>query len=144
VADNVEVNLAVGTAIMATDEIAAVHFERVKITQGADGANDGDVSSSNPLHTRESGSASAVLANVNDSAASVQLLAANAARRGALFFNDSAEVLYLKFGTTASATDFTLKLMAGQSWSLPAPLYTGRIDGIWDADSAGACRITEW
>ena len=36
-------------ALVATDEIAGIHFARSKITLGAAGANDGDVSASNPM-----------------------------------------------------------------------------------------------
>ena len=34
---------------IATDEIAGVHYQRIKLIQGADGVNAGDVSSANPL-----------------------------------------------------------------------------------------------
>lgn len=37
------------TPIVATDEIGGVEYQRVKIVLGADGSNDGDVSSSNKL-----------------------------------------------------------------------------------------------
>jgi hypothetical protein len=42
-------NTGSGTDVLATDEIAGVHFPRSKITLGADGVNDGDVSAANPL-----------------------------------------------------------------------------------------------
>ena len=50
---------------VATDEIAGRHFQRIKLTLGADGANDGDVSSSNrmPVATGASTGAGAVDAN---------------------------------------------------------------------------------
>lgn len=86
----------------------------------------------------------ATVTSVNDSATSVQLLAANAARKTATFFNDSTSLLYLKFGTTASTTDYTVKIAAGGYFELPLGAYTGRIDGIWSADSSGAVRITEY
>ena len=35
--------------LIATDEIGGIKFQRVKLIHGADGANDGDVASSNPL-----------------------------------------------------------------------------------------------
>lgn len=35
--------------VIATDDIGGVKFQRVKMTLGADGTNDGDVSSANPL-----------------------------------------------------------------------------------------------
>jgi hypothetical protein len=47
-ADNVDITAGAGTPI-ATDDIAGVNFQRIKITLGADGVNDGDVASGNPL-----------------------------------------------------------------------------------------------
>lgn len=86
----------------------------------------------------------ATLTSVNDSASSVTLLASNAARKGAIIVNDSAQTLYLKYGATASPTSVTYKIGPGVTWEMPvAPVYTGIIDGIWDADGAGAARITE-
>jgi hypothetical protein len=50
VADNVELNAGTGGAIAAADEISAgVYAQRVKLILGADGVNDGDVASGNPL-----------------------------------------------------------------------------------------------
>lgn len=87
--------------------------------------------------------AAATLANVNDSASSVTLQASNAARKGWTCFNDSDQALLVKFGATASATSFTVKIAAGGYYEMPRPIYTGVIDGIWAADSTGAARVTE-
>lgn len=82
--------------------------------------------------------------NVNDTASSTTLLASNASRLGATFFNDSTSTLYLKCAATASATSFTAKLDPGGYYELPQPAYTGIIDGIWSADASGAARIVEF
>jgi hypothetical protein len=141
-ADNVELNAGTGGAVMATDEIAGVHYERVKLTLGADGVSDGDVSGANPIPAKEQRAATPSLANVAGSASSVTLLAANAARLGAYVFNDSASALYVKFGATASASSFTVKVAAGGYYELPHPCYTGLVDGIWDS-ATGNARVTE-
>lgn len=47
-ADNLTVTAGTGTTIGA-DEIAAVKYQRIKMILGADGTNDGDVSSANPM-----------------------------------------------------------------------------------------------
>lgn len=47
-ADNVAITAGAGTSV-ATDDIGGVHFQRVKLIEGADGVNDGDISSSNGL-----------------------------------------------------------------------------------------------
>lgn len=48
-ADNVTANPGSGGATFATDEIGPAHWPRMKLTLGADGVNDGDVSASNPM-----------------------------------------------------------------------------------------------
>jgi hypothetical protein len=94
------------------------------------------------LHvSRSATSATATLSNVSGSASSVTLLALNAARKGASIYNDSTAILYVKFGTTASATSFTVKMAADAHYEVPFG-FTGRIDGIW-ASATGAARITE-
>lgn len=50
-ADNTILPTGVGGDTIATDDIAGVKFQRVKLIHGADGVNDGDVSTANPLPT---------------------------------------------------------------------------------------------
>lgn len=87
----------------------------------------------------------ATLSNVNDSATSVTLLSATAGRLGAILANDSTASALVKFGTTASSTSYTKKLLPGEAWDIGLGLhiYTGRIDCIWESDASGAMRITE-
>lgn len=88
--------------------------------------------------------ATATLANVASSATSVTILASNTSRKGAVIVNDSTQILYLKFGATASATSFTYQLAAGETLEIPGAniLYTGIIDGLW-ASANGNARVTE-
>jgi len=86
-------------------------------------------------------SSTATLTNVNSSATTVTVLASNASRKGAQIFNDSTQVLYLKFGATASTSSYTVQLAASAYYEVPAG-YTGIIDGIW-ASANGAARVTE-
>lgn len=100
-----------------------------------------------PVNIISGGSSVAVttstLANVASSASSVTLQASNASRVGWDCFNDSTQVLYVKFGATASATSFTVKIAAGGYYEMPSALiYKGIIDGIW-ASANGAARVTE-
>lgn len=53
-ADNIDVTPGTGKTV-AADEIAGALHQRVKITVGADGTNDGDVSSANPLPVNDAG-----------------------------------------------------------------------------------------
>ena len=86
-------------------------------------------------------SATGTLTNVASSATNVTILASNASRKGATVFNDSNKTLYIKFGTTASATSFTAQLRAGDYYEVPFG-YTGIIDGLW-ASANGSARVTE-
>jgi hypothetical protein len=81
------------------------------------------------------------LSNVNASASNVTLLAANTARLGATFYNDSTAILYLKLGATASATSFTVKMQADAYYEIPFGYY-GIVDGISTA-ATGVVRVTE-
>ena len=80
--------------------------------------------------------------SVAASTASTQLLALTAGRKAAYFYNDSTASLYLKFGTTASTTSFTVLMRPNDYFEMALPVYTGRLDGIWDATN-GSARITE-
>ena len=81
---------------------------------------------------------------VSSSASSVTLLASNANRVMASVFNDSTQVLYLKFGSTASSSSYTIKMAAGAYAELPATLYgTGIITGIW-ASANGSALVGEF
>jgi hypothetical protein len=90
----------------------------------------------------------ATLANVAGSATSVTLIAANAARRGWVITNDSTQLLYVKFGTTASTTSYTYVIpaaTASQIFSLEMPYglsYQGDITGIMPSANGNA-RTTE-
>jgi hypothetical protein len=87
-------------------------------------------------------SSTPVLTNVTGSSSSVTLLAANAARVGATIFNDSSANLYIKPGTTASTTSFTVLMLPNSYYEVPFG-YIGRIDGIW-ASATGNARVTEF
>jgi hypothetical protein len=89
--------------------------------------------------TRKAGTST--LSNVASSASSVSLLAANTARLGISIFNDSTASLFVKFGTTASSSSFTVKMGPGDYYEDPFN-WTGAVDGIWSAANGNA-RITE-
>lgn len=56
-ADNVTLDPGSGGSVIAADDISSVFYPRSKITLGADGVNDGDVSSANPLPVKGTGTA---------------------------------------------------------------------------------------
>jgi hypothetical protein len=51
-ADNFTANAGSGGSTFASDDISSVQYPRLKIIHGADGTNDGDVSTANPLPVR--------------------------------------------------------------------------------------------
>lgn len=86
----------------------------------------------------------ATVTSVADSATSVTLKALNASRLGLSIVNDSSARLYIKCGTTATVTDYTVSLGQHESWECPFG-FTGRVDGIWETDpGTGAARVTEY
>jgi hypothetical protein len=93
--------------------------------------------------TQEEKSGTATLANVAGSASSVTLQASNSDRKGWSIHNDSSAILYVKFGSSASSTSYTVKLIADAYYELPTTsVYTGIITGIW-ASATGSARVTE-
>ena len=85
----------------------------------------------------------ATLANVASSASSVTLFAASGNTNARVIFNDSTQVLYVKFGTTASSSSYTVQMAAGAYYEFPQPVFDGRVDGIW-ASANGNARVTSW
>jgi hypothetical protein len=61
----------------------------------------------------------------------------------ALIYNDAAGALFVKFGATATSTDFTVKIPAGGLFELPAPTYMGILTGILDTGSGNA-QVTSY
>lgn len=80
--------------------------------------------------------------SVASSTTSVTLLAENSLRHSVHLFNDSTSALFVKYGTAASSTSFTHKVVAAGSVDIVYPAYVGLITGIWTSVD-GAARITE-
>ena len=74
------------------------------------------------------------------------LAAANLNRGIVTVHNDSSSVLYLKLGTGASPTSFTVRMAPQGYYELPLGsgdrVYTGSINGYWSSAS-GSARVTE-
>ena len=72
--------------------------------------------------------------------ASSVLLAANAARKGATVYNDSAAELLVRLGTPAAAATFTVDMLPGAYYKEVPFGYTGQVTGIW-ASATGFARV---
>lgn len=148
--------IAVKAAIFGHNVGGAGSYEPVKVTpSGAltvevnDGGGsitvDGTVSIGGTVTTALIAGSTATLTNIDDTAASTALLASNSSRKGFAIFNDSTSALYVKFGTTAASTAFTVKIEASGYYELVGNgVYTGPVDGVWVSDASGAARVTEW
>lgn len=101
--------------------------------------------STSPIALNRAGakSGTSVVTSVNASASNVSLLVSNTLRKAAYFFNDSTSVAFLKLGTTASATSYTVRMVPNAFVTIDLdPAYTGEVDAIWTTAN-GAMRVTE-
>lgn len=98
------------------------------------------VSVAKPLPIQSVVATAATITVQTDQATSVTLLSSDTTRKGFRIYNDSDQALYIKYGTTASTTDYTVLLPA--YGTLFEDNYSGRVDGIWAADSSGSARVT--
>lgn len=85
----------------------------------------------------------AVVARVASSATVVTLKAdSGQSRRSLQIFNESTAILYVKHGSAASLTDYTLQIAPSGYYEAPQPIYRGIVTGIWAAAN-GAAQVTE-
>jgi hypothetical protein len=78
--------------------------------------------------------------NVASSATVVTLAAANTARKMITIYNDSTATLYLKMGSGATSTSYTVEVEASGYYEMSG--YTGIYTGLWSSAS-GYARVTE-
>lgn len=130
--NNAQVN---GTTVSTGNGVSGTGVQRVAI------ASDNTAFTVNAANVNSSTSS---VTSVASSASSVSILASNASAKGRFLFNDSTSTLYLKFGTTASTTSYTVQILGGGYYEFPAnpSLYTGAVDGIWSSANGNA-RVTE-
>lgn len=96
---------------------------------------------SGSVYATQESNAAATANLVASSATTVTLLASNDNRRAAIIFNDSTKRLYVKLGTGASLSSYTIKMSAQGYWEVPG-FYTGAITGLWESVN-GSAAVTE-
>jgi hypothetical protein len=122
-ADNIQLNSGSGGDVFAADDIGGIKYQRSKIVVGADGSNDGDVSSTNPLPVDNSNGLvstdNSTTANLGGAAtytgtwedcsdySSITVVASA----------DVAGTLYVDFSTDNSTADRTVQLSDGTDGS---------------------------
>ena len=99
--------------------------------------------SSLPLPVIQQGSSSATVASVSSSASAVTCLAANSSRNMAMLFNHSTQLAYVKYGSSASSSDYTVAVPASGYFEMPRPIYRGIVTCIW-ASANGSMKTTEY
>ncbi len=86
---------------------------------------------------------SAVITTAAASLINTELLDADTEREGAIVYNNSNRPMFIKLGSAATTSSFTVKLGAFDYYEVPAG-YTGSIHAIWsDATVVGDARVTE-
>lgn len=139
-ADNTTLNPGTGGDTIATDDIAGVKHQLVKLEYGAaDSAT--QVSPTNPLPVvlpdGTTATRSAFTATTD-----TQALALNTTRKRATFYNDGDKDLLLSEGTAVTTSDFTVRLRPGAYYSVDD--YTGSFHALFvTALGSGQLQITE-
>jgi len=132
------------TALMVPD-IDAIRVSTAAIDTSLNNieawAKDSGTTGTTTLRTVEAGADTSSVTSVASSATVVTLKAANTLRRGCTVYNNSTQILYVKLGSSASASSFTVKMQPDDYYEVPAK-YNGIITGIWAAAN-GAALVTE-
>jgi len=93
------------------------------------------------IATRPALSQTSDVTKVTSSATVVALSAFSEGHLGRTIYNASTQVLYVKLGDAASATDFTVAIAASGYYEVPFG-YVGNITGLW-ASANGFAYVTE-
>ena len=156
-ADNTTLNAGTGGDVIASDEIGAAKYQRIKLIFGSDGVNTGDVSPANPfpvvLATVSSNPVIATTTSLFCNVASVQsiaggttaltLFSTTTTRCGASIWNDSISRLFVKYGQGASTTLYSFKVAPYGYWEMSPNGFAGVITGVWDV-ATGSAFTTDW
>ena len=131
--------LAAGITLAANQSTNTVQLNGNTIS------TDSGTSGNATQRTIQASAATGTKSSVASSGSSVTILAANTARKGAVVYNDSTQILYLDLsGGTASNTAYSVQIPSNGFFELPGPtIYNGLITGIW-ASANGNARVTEF
>jgi len=90
----------------------------------------------------DSAAVGAVVTAITSTVGTVVLAAAQVKRVALSIYNASTNPLYMKFGSGAKSTDFTLMMVGSAYYEIPRPIYNGQITGVWPTAN-GFAYITE-
>ena len=86
--------------------------------------------------------ATSSVTSVAQSTSNTVLLASNASRVFASIYNNTGQKMYIKLGTTASTSSYSIQLMPNSYWEVPND-YTGEIDAVWSGNGSNSALVTE-
>lgn len=90
------------------------------------------------------GTSTTVITAANAATTSYTILSTNPNRRGALFFKEGTNTCYLKFGSTATTSSYSIRLGSDDFYEMPQQ-YTGQVDIIFNTTaSSNTLRVTEF
>lgn len=93
--------------------------------------------------TREIGASTTNVSAANASTTNFTLLTTNPNRKKATFYKEGKNVCYLKLGSVASSTSYSVQLTSNGYYELP-DTYTGQVDIIFSDNAAGnVVRVTD-
>lgn len=73
---------------------------------------------------------------VHAATVSTLLLNASPTRKGALIYNDSNSLMYLKLGSNATHSDYSIRVLPNQAYDVPST-HTGDVFAVWGSIGAG-------
>lgn len=113
----------------------------VRLSDGSSAIATLPVSIAATVATKEQRASTPSQTSVSVTNTNTAILASNANRLGFSIYNEGAATCYLKLGSTASTTSYTVQITSGGYYECPFN-YTGAVDGITSAGTA-QLRITE-
>ena len=94
------------------------------------------------VYALDSAAIGAVVTPVASTIGTVVLAASQPKRVALSIYNASIYPLYMKMGSGAKSTDFTLMMVASGYYEMARPIYSGQLTGVWGT-ADGSAYITE-
>lgn len=94
------------------------------------------------IYALDSAATGAVVTSIASTIGTVVLAAAQPKRVALSIYNASANPLYMKMGSGAKTTDFTLMMVGSGYYEMARPIYNGQFTGVWGT-ADGNALITE-
>lgn len=153
-AEHIIVNSMAGGDTVAADEISSVKYQRIKVVVGADGVNDGDVSSANPLPVNQTAALPAGDNNIgNVDVVTLPALAAGTNAIGKLAANSGVDIgdvtlnnltttpVYTQSNITGIANNRKVVTTAGTAVALAATTACKRVTITAETDNTGVIVV---